>query len=135
MDSRRLEADTLDGYAKAAEASWGETPAWAEYEHRRAGKTQADEAAAGRRLMELFAPFGRMAGEGADPACAEAQSQVAAVQDFITQSFYTCTDEILAQLGHAYGCGGDFTRNIDASAGAGAAAFAAAAIEAYCAKA
>ncbi len=42
------------------------------------------------------------------------------------------TNEILAELGQAYGSGGDFTRNINAAAGPGAAEFAAAAVRAYC---
>lgn len=85
-----------------------------------------------KNLMELFVPFGRMAAEGADPSCEEAQAQVAKIQAFITENYYTCTDEILAGLGQAYGAGGDFTRNIDAAAGPGAAVFAAAAVQAYC---
>ena len=42
---------------------------------------------------------------------------------------------ILAGLGQAYGSGGDFTRNINAAAGPGAAEFAAAAVGAYCERA
>ena len=60
----------------------------------------------------------------------EATAQAKRIQDFITAHYYTCTDEIFAQLGRAYGSGGDFTRNIDAAAGEGAAAFAMHAVEA-----
>ena len=41
------------------------------------------------------------------------------------------TDEILASLGEAYGSGGEFTKNINAAAGDGAAEFAARAIKDY----
>ena len=44
------------------------------------------------------------------------------------------TDEFLAGLGEAYGSGGDFTKNINAAAGEGAAEFAAKAIKSYCRK-
>ena len=134
LSFKPFDTSKLDEYAAQAKASWGDTPQWAEYEAKWAGKTKEDERAMGERLMELFVPFGRMAAEGADPACEEAQAQVAAIQSFITANAYTCTNEILAHLGRAYGSGGDFTRNINAAAGPGAAEFAAAAVEAYCAQ-
>ena len=124
----------LDEYAAAAKAQWGNSPAWAEYEEKRAGRAPGEEANMGDELMALFVPFGEMAAAGADPASEEAKAQAARIQNYITEHFYTCTDEIFVQLGHAYGAGGEFTANIDATAGAGAAEFAAKAVEAYCAK-
>ena len=134
MSFEAFDTSKLDAYAAEAKASWGDTPQWAEYEQRWGGKPR-EAAAAGARIMELFVPFGRMAAEGADPGCDEAQAQVKALQDFITANFYSCSNEVLAQLGQAYGCGGDFTRNINAAAGPGAGEFAAAAVAAYCAQA
>ncbi len=125
-----FDTSRIDEYAAQAKASWGESPEWREYERKSAGRTKGDEMAMGAELMALFEPFGRMAAEGADPASDAAAAQARRIQDFITEHYYTCTDEVFLQLGHAYGCGGDFTRNIDASAGEGAAAFAERAIEA-----
>ena len=127
-----FDTSELDEYARKAKESWGNTPQWAEYEKKSAGRTAREEVDMGKQLMGLFAPFGKMAVEGADPASAEAQEQVAAIQRFITEHMYTCTNEILAQLGKAYGSGGDFTRNINEAAGPGAAEFAARAVELYC---
>lgn len=132
LSFKPFDTSKLDEYAAEAKASWGTTPQWAEYEQKRAGKTREDDVAMGERLMELFVPFGKMAAEEADPTCDEAQAQVLAIQGFITENAYTCTDEVLADLGLMYGSGGDFTRNINAAAGDGAAEFAAAAIEAHC---
>lgn len=56
------------------------------------------------------------------------------LQDFITDHFYTYTDEILLGLGEMYAGGGDFTINIDKVGGAGTAEFADKAIRAYCGK-
>lgn len=56
------------------------------------------------------------------------------LQDFITEHFYTCTDEILLGLGAMYAGGGDFTTNIDKVGGEGTAVFADKAIQAYCIK-
>ena len=129
-----FDTSKIDEYAEQARAAWGETPAWKEYERKSAGRTKDEQAAIGADLMALFVPFGRMAETGIDPASDEAKNQARRIQDFITEHYYTCTDEIFAQLGKAYGSGGEFTRNIDAAAGKGAAEFAAQAVEALVAQ-
>lgn len=133
VDFEAFDTSKLDEYAAEAKAQWGATPAWKEYEAKSAGRSAGEQASIGQDMMALFIPFGNMAAEGNDPASAEAKAQAAAIQAYITKHFYTCTDEIFAQLGRAYGAGGDFTRNIDAAAGSGAAEFAAKAVAAYCA--
>lgn len=131
MDFEAFDTQKIDEYAARAKASWGAKPEWAEYEQRSAGRTREESFAMGKELMELFVPFGRMAVQGADPASDEATAQARLIQDFISEHFYTCSDEVFAQLGHAYDCGGEFTQNINAVAGDGAAEFAARAIKAY----
>ena len=130
MTFEPFDTSEIDEYTKAAKASWGETHAWQEYEHKSASRSREEEGMLGQEMMALFEPFGRMAAEGVDPASPAATAQAKCVQDFITAHYYTCTDEIFAQLGRAYGAGGDFTRNIDAAAGKGAAEFAMHAVEA-----
>lgn len=132
LEFEPFDTSKLDEYAEQAKASWGKTPQWREYEGKWAGRPKGEQLAMGKRLMELFVPFGRMSADEADPSCGEALAQVAKIQAFITENYYACTDEILAGLGQAYGSGGDFTRNINAAAGPGAAEFAAAAVRAYC---
>ena len=63
-----------------------------------------------------------------DPAV---QSQVKKLQDFITEHFYKCSDEILFGLGRMYAAGGEFTANIDNYAGKGTEEFTAEAIRIY----
>ena len=53
------------------------------------------------------------------------------LQDFITENYYRCTDEILAGLGKMYIADERFKTNID-SHGSGTAEFVSAAIDAYC---
>ena len=132
MDFEAFDTSKLDEYAAQAEASWGNTPQWEEYKEKTADHTKGEQTIMGEQMLALFVPFGRMASEDADPACDEAQEQVSAIQAFINKNFYTCTNKILLQLGRAYGAGGDFTRNINSVAGAGAAEFAARAVEVYC---
>lgn len=126
-----FDTSKIDEYAAQAKASWGTSPAWKEYEEKSAGRTKKEERAMGEELMGLFEPFGHMAADGIDPASAEAAEQARRIQDYISEHFYTCTDEIFLGLGRMYGGGGDFTRNINAFAGEGAAEFATQAIEAY----
>jgi DNA-binding transcriptional MerR regulator len=131
MSFEAFDTSKIDEYAARARAAWGESPEWQDYEARRKGRTREDERAMGEALMRLFSPFGRMAAEGADPACEEAAAQARRIQNYISDHFYACSDEVFLQLGRTYGSGGDFTRNIDAAAGDGAGAFAMRAIEAY----
>ena len=120
----------MEGYAREARTSWGTTDAYREFETRNSGRSMAELKGTGRQLMALLAEFGAM--KDGDAAAPEAQRQVKRLQDFITEQYYTCTDEILAQLGKMYGSGGEFTENIDRAGGAGTAAFAAEAIDLYC---
>lgn len=69
-----------------------------------------------------------------DPGADSAQAQVKRLQDYITEHFYQCSDEILFSLGRMYAGGGEFTANIDEMGGGGTAEFASEAIRIYCGK-
>lgn len=130
MSFEAFDTGAIDEYAQQAKATWGNTSEWKEFEKKSAGRSKEDEKVLGNELMQLFVPFGQMASEGADPAGEAARKQARAIQDFISEHYYTCSDEVFSQLGRTYGSGGDFTRNINSFAGDGAAEFAAKAIEA-----
>lgn len=133
VDFEAFDTSKMEEYAARAKASWGKTQEYAEFERKSARRSSEEEANVNERLMALFEPFGRMAAEGVDPGSEEAVTQAKAVREFITEHFYACSIEVFAQLGQAYGAGGEFTENIDKAAGPGAGAFAAKAVEAYCA--
>ena len=118
----------FEQYAKEAEKTWGHTPAYREYEAKKL--TPEQQKRAGDGLMELFKEFAAVK-DGA-PDAEEAQAAVKRLQEYIDANFYHCSSDVLSGLGKMYGAGGAFTENIDAYAGAGTAAFAAKAIEAYC---
>ncbi len=130
MDFEPFDKKKLEEYAAQAKASWGATPEYREFEAKSSGKTPAEMKQTGDQLMALFAEFGPMK-EG-DPAAPEAQAQVRRVQAFITEHYYTCTDEILSGLGKMYAAGGEFTENIDRAGGKGTAAFVDRAIAVHC---
>ena len=79
--------------------------------------------------MQIFADFGKM--KDTAPESAEVQNHVKKLQDYITEHFYKCSDDILSSLGQMYAGGGEFTDNIDCVGGEGTAKFTAGAIKIY----
>ena len=120
----------IDEYAAQAKASWGQTPAYKEFEEKSKGRTDKENRDLGEGMMMIFTEFGAIL--ETDPASEEAQALVKKLQDYITEHFYTCTNEILSGLGKMYAGGGDFTTNIDGYGGKGTAEFVHQAIEHYC---
>ena len=120
----------LDEYAARAKASWGTTPAYKEFEEKSKGRTREEDSDIAKGLMDIFAEFGAV--RNTDPASEQAQVLVKKLQDYISEHYYTCTNQILHGLGQMYAGGGDFTANIDSYGGAGTAEFAHRAIEVYC---
>jgi hypothetical protein len=80
--------------------------------------------------MAIFAEFAERKNNGFDAKSPEVQSLVVKLQEYITQNYYTCTEEILAGLGQMYVADERFKKNID-KYGEGTAEFAAGAIEIY----
>ena len=130
MDFTAFDTQKIQEYTRQAKQQWGATSAYKEFEQKTAHQTAQESADMGSRLMEILAVFGGM--QHKSPAAPAVQTQVKALQAFITEHYYTCTKEIFAQLGQMYGAGGAFTENINAAGGPGTAEFAAKAIEVYC---
>lgn len=121
-----MEKALFEQYQAEAKERWGNTKAYAEYEEKTAGK-QNDFAG-----MELIlAEFAACKKEGFSPESEEAKALAKKLQSFITEHFYTCTDEILKGLGVMYTADRRFLQNIDRH-GEGTADFIGKTIEAYC---
>ena len=130
LDFKAFDKTKLDEYAKEAKAAWGNTPEYKEFEEKDKNRTPKDNENMAALMMEIFKEFGRIKDQ--DPASDKAQALVKQLQDFITEHFYTCTNQILSGLGKMYSAGGDFTINIDNAGGEGTAKFADEAIQIYC---
>ncbi len=130
MDFSAFDKTKLDEYAKEAKAAWGHTPEYKEFEEKEKNRTPEDQVNLAADIMDIFKAFGKIKSQ--DPASEEAQVLVKQLQDFITEHFYICTNQILSGLGQMYAAGGDFTINIDNAGGKGTAEFANAAIQIYC---
>lgn len=132
MDFSAFNTNKMDEYAKQAKESWGATKEYKEFEAKNSNRTLSELKSMGDQLMTMIAEFGKMKDkDAADPIV---QEQVKKVQDYITEHYYTCTNEILYGLGRMYAGGGEFTKNINAAGGEGTAEFASEAITIYCNK-
>ena len=129
-DFRAFDTKKIDEYAREAKASWGQTKEWKEYEQKSRGRTREDNAALAQGLMDIFREFGTV--RTGDPASPEAQALVQKLQSYITEHYYTCSNEILQSLSKMYGGGGSMTESIDKVGGPGTGEFAERAIAAHC---
>jgi len=126
------EIDALrEQYAEEAKARWGNTDAYRESAKRAAKWTDADKKRMETESGEIFSGFAAFV--GTDPADARVQALVARWKAFISESYYDCTDEILAGLGQMYVADERFMKNID-KFGAGTAKLMSDAITVYCKK-
>ncbi len=132
---RHLEFDNwdpnkIDEYQAQAETLYGKSEAWQEYTQKAKDRTKEQNQALGTQVMDLFTQLGKL--RHLSPDSTEAQALVKKLQEFFTENFYTCTNQILLSLGEMYAGGGSMTENIDAAGGLGTAEFAYQAIKCYC---
>lgn len=111
----------IDKYTNEAKQKWGHTDAYKEFEDK-----HSDFADKTDELMQIFAEIGKI--KHLSPNCEEAQNQIKKLQNFITENYYTCTDEIMKNLGQMYIGDERFKNNIDKAGGVGTAEFTAEAI-------
>ena len=120
-------------YKNEARERWGNTDAYREYETKKKSYIEQKYDAVNVDMKAIFDEFFDCKISGKTVDSAEARALVAKLQTHITESYYTCTDEILAGLGKMYVADERFKKNIDKS-GEGTAEFAADAIAAYAKK-
>ena len=130
MDFHVFDTTTMKEYAQKAKEEWGQTAEYKEYEEKSGKQSPEMQKQAWQNLMLIFVEFGKMTDK--KPGDADVQRKVKELQDYITEHFYQCSNEVLSSLGPMYASGGEFTENIDRAAGTGTAVFAAKAIEIYC---
>ena len=123
----------MKSYETEARERWGDTDAYREHEQKTKNYTKEKWAEANEGLMAIFAEFAACKESGTETDSNEAQALVAKLQAHITENYYTCTGEILAELGKMYVADERFKKNID-KYGEGTAEFAFEAIEVYCRK-
>ncbi|MDD5901174.1 MAG: MerR family transcriptional regulator [Lachnospiraceae bacterium] len=130
MDFNVFDTTKMDEYARKAKEQWGQTSEYKQYEEKAINQSSDEQKIAWQNLMLIFVEFGKMTDK--KPENVEVQLEVKKLQDYISEHFYKCSNEILNGLGKMYASGGEFTENIDKAAGSGTAVFVAKAIEIYC---
>ena len=130
MDFSAFDTSKIDEYTRRAKEQWGNTAEYKESEEKAKGRTKEEEKDMMVQFMQIFTEFGAIKDQA--PNGAEAQSQVKKLQDYITEHFYQCSDEILSGLGQMYAADGEFKENIDRAGGEGTAVFVSDAICCFC---
>lgn len=118
--------------AEVAE-KWGQTDAYREHIQRTKNYSKEKWNVLSEGLESIMAEFSFCMKSGESSGSAAVQDLVKRLQSYITENYYRCTTEILANLGQMYVADERFKRNIDKHA-AGTAAFICDAITIYCKK-
>ena len=100
-------------YNNEVKERWGNTEAYAEFSAKTKGYSKERFADINTGLEYIFRDFAKLLQSGAEPDSPEAQALVKKLQGYITEHYYTCTDEILAGLGQMYVADERFKENID----------------------
>lgn len=118
-------------YADEVKEKWGHTEAYAESEKKTRQYDKSKWQEIGKMSNDIFRRFAENMDKSAGHP--DVQNLVKQWQDFISENFYNCTNEILKDLGKMYVTDDRFAKNIDKHAD-GLADFISKAIEFYCSK-
>lgn len=121
MDFDAFDKSRMNEYREEVKKRWGGTSAYAESERRAAGRDEKTAGLASDGLTDIFREFGEI--KNSAPSSEEARRLVTKLQTYITDTYYTCTDEILAGLGEMYTADERFRGHIDSAGGEGTARF------------
>ncbi|HFI0557209.1 TPA: MerR family transcriptional regulator [Streptococcus suis] len=127
MDFHAFDSSQLEAYKAEAKERWGQTAAYAEFEE---GYDASMDRVFAQEMQAIFEAFGKM--QNIEVSHPDVQAQVANLRAYITEHFYTCTKEILKNLGFMYVEDERFSANIDRAGGPGTVAFVSQAIAIYC---
>ncbi|MBO5332979.1 MAG: MerR family transcriptional regulator [Clostridia bacterium] len=101
----------FENYKNEVKEKWGNTEAYKEYSQK--GYTKDNFNALGEGLERILEEFAICMNSGATFDSVDAQKLVEKLQNYITENFYACTNEILAGLGQMYVADERFKNNID----------------------
>ena len=117
-------------YETEVYSRWGNTGAYREHEQKTKNYTKEKQNAVNNGLMLIFSEFAACKDNGNTADSADAQALAKKLQEYITENYYPCTDEIFDGLGKMYVSDERFKKNID-KYGEGTAEFAAEGIRIY----
>ena len=130
MQFKEFDTTRIDEYTRRAKESWGDTPAYREFEQNVAERTVQESGDINNQLMALTAGSAHCKTcPSATPPCRRRPPSYKLSSPSTTTP---AQRRFSPSLGQMYGAGGEFTANINAAGGPGTAEFAAKAIEVYC---
>ena len=121
MDVKAVDTKQIEEYKKRAKEQWGDSAEYKEYEKKADNRTADESKKIADEFMQIFAEFGKL--KDMDTNSEEVRSQVKKLQAYITDNYYSCSDEMLCSLGQMYCADNEFRKNIDSAGGDGTAEF------------
>ena len=106
-----FDKEEIEKYKAEVIAKWGDTKAYQEYKQKDIAKNEGNYSKIAEELMTRFSELGGL--KHLAPNSGEVQKKISALQKFITDYYYVCTDEILNGLGEMYIKDERFQKNID----------------------
>ena len=125
-----FDKNEIEKYKTEVITKWGNTKAYQEYKQKDIARNEGSDSRIANELMAMFSELGDL--KHLTPNSDEVQKKISALQKFITDNYYVCTDEILDGLGKMYLCDERFKKNIDRAGGDGTAELVSQAISVYC---
>ena len=132
MNFEAFDAKEIEQYKAEVKSKWGNSEAYQEYEQRAVSHSKHNYHKFANEMTSLFTELGAM--KQFPPTDKAVQEKIAALQAYINDNFYTCSNDILKELGEMYVCDDRFKKNIDRVGGEGTAEFVREAILIYCDK-
>jgi len=126
FDNKNFE-NAKNNFKDEVKERWRNTSAYKEYQ----AKSKDIQNNVYEDFDSIFGEFADSMKESFSQSDDDVQSLVKKLQNFITENFYTCTNEILSGLGQMYVCDERFKSNIDKH-GKGTAEFVSSAIKIFC---
>ena len=130
MDFHVFDKNEIELYKEEALAKWGGTKAYQEYRQKDIAQKEGSDSKTASGLMAIFSELGGL--KHLTPGSDVVQKKIRALQKFISDNYYVCTNETLQGLGQMYVDDERFQKNIDRAGGDGTAEFAYQAISVYC---
>lgn len=122
----------IEKYKAEIEAKWGNTKEYQDYTQKDIARNGGSYSKIANELLTIFSELGKL--KHLTPNADEVQNGIAAIQKFITDNYYECTNKVLSGLGEMYVGDERFRNNIDNAGGDGTADFVKQAIVVYCSK-
>ena len=132
MDFKVFDNEEFTNYASEVKEKWGHTPQYKEFQQINKKRNDEDRKEVNKEFMDIFTQLGALKHLPAKEE--KVQDSIKALQMFITENYYNCTNEVLKGLGQMYVQDERFKKNIDKAGGEGTAEFVSQAIAVYCSK-